>query len=103
MFSWGKSLTVNIGEIQNAQPPSLYVVKDLVCYFLKIMLACGYCLNILFALALSEQESRTMEKGRLDSLWICKADTPVHHFLNCLVKYTQILKSSKLEVPNTLA
>lgn len=67
------------------------------------MFSRGYCLDILFALALSEQESRTMEKGRLDSLLVCKAATPVHHFLNCLVNYTQTLKSPKLEEPNTLA
>jgi len=58
----------------------------------------------LFLVFLMEQENKTMEKGRLHSLLLltCRVDTPVCHFLNCLVNYTQALKSSKLEVFNML-
>lgn len=69
------------------------------------MFSRGYCWDSLSVLGLSdEKESKTIEKGRLDSLLllICRVDTPVCHFLNCLVNYTQALKSSKLEVLNML-
>lgn len=60
------------------------------------------CVCYLYLVSLMEQESKTMEKGRLDSLLICSVDTLVCCFLNCLVDYTQALKSSKLEVLNLL-
>lgn len=60
------------------------------------------CICYLYLVSLMEQESKTMEKGRLDSLLICSVDTLVCCFLYCLVDYTQALKSSKLEVFNML-
>lgn len=78
---------------KNTQLPLVYLVKDLVCNFLKIMFSCGYCLDIyLHLLSLGK---KAKQWRRVVSLLICKTDTPVHH-------YTQTLKYAKLEVPNTL-
>lgn len=79
-------------------------MKDLVCYFLKNIFSHDYYLDLFDLVSLTEQESKTMEKVKLDPwlLLVCRVDIPVCPFLNCLVNGTQALKSSKLEVHNVL-